>query len=98
MSNSKHTPGPWTIGGTIARRHCIRSAEQLVAKSHGATELETEANASLISAAPELLEAVATIYSLANLQPLLETKYSKALVHDIMKQMQGAIAKARGES
>lgn len=54
--------------------------------------------AHLIAAAPEMFECIATIYNLSDLQPLLEAKYSKALVNDLMKMMDNAIKKARGES
>jgi len=98
MKNIKHTPGPWVVGETIALRHTVLgNGNNSVCKAFGETENESHANAALISAAPEMLEALATIYNFANLQPLLETRYSKALVSDLMKQMQNAIAKAEGE-
>lgn len=84
---TKHAPGPWIVvqeTGVKTLNHVIHC--------------ENAKQAQLIASAPELLEAVATIYSLANLQTLLETKYSKALVNDLMKQMQIALDKARGES
>lgn len=90
MKNKKHTPGPWNV------RFCAQGTYKLVNKKPKSLDQEIE-NCALISAAPEMLEALATIYNFANLQPLLETKYSKALVSDLMKQMQNAIAKAKGE-
>ncbi len=60
---SKHTPGPWTLLGSE-----IRSSDRGVAlikweharygdPARGAVEAEDRANACLIAAAPELLEA-----------------------------------------
>jgi len=73
MNNAKHTPGPWTAhcGHTVAY---VNSTAPNVAKDggeatitaliggqHGATLDELHANARLIAAAPELLQA-ATAY------------------------------------
>ena len=97
----KHTKGPWFKDG-----HFIRQVDDsgLIAELYispnsndGRNQSLTD-NARLIAAAPEMLEALATIYNLANLQTLLETKYSRALVYDLMKQMEYAINKARSES
>jgi len=103
MKKSKHTPGPWKAFGThvgfdtgVLVANAIEMKQSNLIKQGHMYE-EAKANARLISAAPELLEAVATIYCLANLQTLLETKYSKALCNDIMKQLQVALDKARGE-
>lgn len=98
MSKPKHTSGPWYTGQTVGlRRYVLDDKQNKIAK------IESFGNAGyvhgeLIAAAPELLEVVATIYTLANLQTLLETKYSKTLVNDIMKQLHSALNKARGES
>lgn len=108
----KHTKGPWKLLDTkkIIRDSenndvCLVLARDFSVEGDAGQGYSSEirvhnavANAELIAAAPELLEALAAIYALANLQPLLETKYSKALVHDLMRQMQIAIDKARGAS
>ncbi|HCL3090184.1 TPA: hypothetical protein N1985_003289 [Pseudomonas aeruginosa 1BAE] len=67
---SKHTPGPWHVGGpnkcTIYDKHGQRLAnsfEGVMATQR--TDSECEANARLIAAAPELLDA------LVNLLPLI---------------------------
>ncbi|MFU5560252.1 hypothetical protein ACM7V5_04795 [Pseudomonas aeruginosa] len=66
----KHTPGPWHVGGpnkcTIYDKHGQRLAnsfEGVMATQR--TDSECEANARLIAAAPELLDA------LVNLLPLI---------------------------
>lgn len=69
-----HTPGPWVVGegaicggeygGTMVCEHPTRKWERLDAASAGAAKVlakmmpESEANARLIAAAPELLEAL----------------------------------------
>ncbi len=59
---SGHTPGPWHIGHARAHGECfITSAtgKLTIANSvWGADNAEAEANARLIAAAPELLEAL----------------------------------------
>ena len=96
---TKHTPGPWQVGSTIALRHrVIDGNANEVATMKGEFELEKQANARLIAAAPEMLEALCSIYYMANLQLVLESKYSKPTVAIIMSQLESAIAKARGES
>ena len=96
---TKHTPGPWHVGSTIALRHrVIDGNANEVATMKGEFELEKQANARLIAAAPEMLEALCSIYYMANLQLVLESKYSKPTVAIIMSQLESAIAKARGES
>lgn len=101
---AKHTRGPWTYSHTGEHtngRFRIDTEDGIFIAgtsycTHGAEADIIEPDAALIAAAPELLEVVATIYTLANLQPLLETKYSKALVNDIMRQLQVALDKAKG--
>lgn len=98
----KHTKGPWTKEfGAFTPGYA--STMRIVSEdnTHAVCDVfwgneHSSFNANLIAAAPELLEALATIYNLANLQTLLETKYSKALVSDLMKQMQVALDKAKG--
>lgn len=64
MSESKHTPGPWTNHGRIQQSglpHSSVAAKTLLARVYseafGDSEQET-ANANLIAAAPDLLAAV----------------------------------------
>ena len=98
MSKQSHTPGPWTNTLGLIQGHVsttdtvIRPTIALVAQ----TTTSAKANAQLIAAAPEMLEALVSIYNMANLQLALETRYSKKTCDMIMRQMQEAIAKARG--
>ena len=65
MSVTKHTPGPWTHipGGFTIKAPSDHHSFQLIASlSTGMkTRSEVEANARLIAAAPDLLEALQTI-------------------------------------
>lgn len=91
---NKHTPGPWTNRGRIPQPglpHSTVAAKTLIARVYseafGDIEQE-EANARLMAAAPELLEA------LENLLRYLETDDMRDLD---MNKARAAIAKATGE-
>lgn len=65
--STKHTPGPWTNHGRIAQPglpHSAVAAKTLLARVYseafGDSEQET-ANANLIAAAPELLDALENV-------------------------------------
>jgi hypothetical protein len=60
---SKHTPGPWAVHPVRARVDAFNSGDalpvcELLWPTDERTEEETEANAALIAAAPDLLEAL----------------------------------------
>ncbi|MDI4088406.1 hypothetical protein QK428_03575 [Pseudomonas aeruginosa] len=93
----KHTPGPWHVGGpnkcTIYDKHGQRLAnsfEGVMATQR--TDSECEANARLIAAAPELLEALQHIEEYWN-RDSNEQAMTDALWH-IIETAQAAIAKA----
>ena len=81
---SKHTPGPWHTAGEQGVQ--IRSAKDQIAKVWTMRGNEWKANARLIAAAPELLEAL---------------KLARSIIghpDDAHSQMiDAAIAKATGE-
>jgi hypothetical protein len=56
---SKHTPGVWKQSGPVveARGHVRTANGQQIAYVHGHCDSEAAANARLIAAAPQLLEA-----------------------------------------
>ena len=64
-----HTPGPWRIGKSYAEGEiAIRNGndmEECLAVVCSINEVEPEANAQLISAAPELLEACKLAHEIA---------------------------------
>ena len=64
MSNPKHTPGPWTFDA--GNRDVVRTETGcnpiLIAQLY--KDSRTEANAHLIAAAPEMLEALKKIHAI----------------------------------
>ena len=93
-----HTPGPWSYGGSVEQvwGGVIESCGYHVASAHGKNDDECKANAHLIAAAPEMLEALkaAIANSDANIGPYGRTSEAQA-VYD---QVSDAIDKAEGRS
>lgn len=104
---SKHTPGPWLMarndchtGGMATIHHCINNdwieiwTDTWCAEETQLTEERMEANAMLMLAAPDLLEA---------LEAMVEYVDHMHAIGHIQRPVQSsvackAIAKARGES
>lgn len=93
MSGASHTPGPWGIcpsfgGNPDAFSISVVGDDRLIATAWDRTPFDeanpAEANARLIAAAPELLEALEYLVSLGG--------------GDCLDIARAAIAKARGES
>lgn len=87
MKHSKHTPGPWTI-------ETYHNAFFRIVRDRDSAELPSEcgpANAALIAAAPELLEALERIFRhyCAN---------DDLLMNNAIRESQAILTKARGES
>lgn len=87
---TKHTPGPWFVTGTGLSRYVegrVRPGVLQEVAWCGATEVQDqmEANARLIAAAPELLEALKAVISVAD-RATVEFDMARA-----------AIAKATGQ-
>ncbi len=56
---SAHTPGPWTLEGRMVLGRAFDGSEKAIVECvRGGSPDEADANATLITAAPELLEAV----------------------------------------
>lgn len=95
---AKHTPGPWIIEATprsIAEDYVIRTEHSVVAAILPLyNEDETDANARLIAAAPELLEAAKEAREA--LQPFLTEE--PAAEWTAARMLDAAIAKATGEA
>ena len=86
MSETKHTPGPWRVANGVQ----IRSQRDQIAKIWMMRNGEGNANARLIAAAPELLEALQTVVANAP-EPYC------AITRAVDAQCRAAIAKATGE-
>ena len=92
MSESKHTQGPWRLGGNAGI--WAKKSTQLVSILYCLDEEdvfrvcdeEANANARLIAAAPDLLEAC-----------LMGLELAKMLNHPNEHHIEAAIAKTKGE-
>lgn len=103
MSAAKHTPGPWMVSPehpTIIRRDYrpISDCGELIGSASGHTksgffpsEDEAVANARLIAAAPDLLEALQAIF--AAMHPDIPGAPGSAI-----EKARAAIAKATGSA
>jgi hypothetical protein len=95
MKNTKHTPGPWFNEGTkvFTKQLAYYVAEtQIEGKSYTKQGNEAEANARLIGAAPELLEALEAVFQAR--APSFNFDFSSA---PDMQKVADAIRKAKGE-
>lgn len=103
MKEAKHTPGPWQTdrnnvhSGQIATvHHCLNNdwVEIWSPDAFAETEEMQEANARLIAAAPELLDALEDLVSFMNLAPELANYDIEVELEDA----RAAIAKATGRA
>jgi hypothetical protein len=98
----KHTPGPWTAdpGAVTGAPHTYvrtggRREARAVARAQGRSARESEANARLIAAAPDLLETLKTVERcLSESAGGGEIQQSRAGVRELARR---AIRKAEGE-
>lgn len=98
MSDRKHTPGPWRVceenesaTTVIGGRWCDRIAE--VFHWDGSSREESDANALLVAAAPELLSALQImLHEFVELPEMAHTERAQAA-----KLARQAIAKAQGK-
>lgn len=88
MTKAKHTPGPWTVDGDEVWSDETQSSVCMVL--HGTGE---EANARLIAAAPDMLEAAVMIETAMKKHP--DTECSVVLLPGILA-LRAAITKATG--
>jgi len=99
MSAAKHTPGPWAVSGRTST--CIRTAdqEQRIAYMETADNtIETcVANARLIAAAPELLEAAKDVIKLFHYHTE-DAADAADFAAAVEIQLESAISKAEGRT
>src|SRR5690349_6978861 len=103
MSDSKHTPGPWTAERVLIKTSAYNEVgyvchgSTVVAQTwtpgngapHHAQVEETLANARLIAAAPEMLEALKYVSTQCDMLEMNDAPW--------MKDVLAAIAKAEGK-
>ena len=106
---SEHTPGPWSWydgweheGRIFSVRLAPKDAFDegiLIGTSTGEIEIRNEADAHLIAAAPDLLEALLLPYPMGAYLRCRESGDSSAAdeLHEYEAKVQAAIAKARGQ-
>ena len=92
--SAQHTPGPWT-----APRHVIFGIDQHVVAVVGqdTKEPQTTANARLIAAAPEMLEALRAISEDAG-KTVIRGQERGAVRWELVERARAAIAKAEGRA
>lgn len=103
--SAKHTPGPWTVGDKNGyRANSVLAGDNAVADVYGLplhqhigkfTECEGLANARLIAAAPDLLEALTALVTF-NDAPLNDRRPEG--YGALLASARAAIAKATGET
>jgi hypothetical protein len=98
---SKHTPGPWyAVGSWVevdddnAADICNCSAESMGQKRAARPPEEEEANARLIAAAPELLDALRALQSIP---PFDGTQKASIARRETKRAARAVVAKALGE-
>lgn len=98
MSNAQHTPGPWSLGPSTKTLIRIMSDSPILPRVADAVNgtSESEANARLIAAAPELLKILERIESIEgeiriNLNPGVHDDHD-----ELIADVRAAIAKAKG--
>lgn len=102
---AKHTPGPWKTQSIENQRHVWGPDGDCIVSIHNGSlpDDERKANARLIAAAPDLLEACEAVAELAEIlkssnDPSQNRRAATAAAAVMFSQkVRNAIAKARGE-
>ncbi len=100
---SKHTPGPWNCNRASSAGRNIIVSESMpldiaVLSNRDKTQSEIDANARVIAAAPELLEALSKINDAACYASEENTDAMKEALLLIGNLARAAIAKAEGQA
>lgn len=101
MSKTKFTPGPWTVGDASECGYYVwdPQGERIVAEAYPDYNQDFEANAALIAAAPEMLEALELMlesFGIMRAAGVNVLGFDSAV--EARVKAHNAIAKARGES
>ena len=104
VTSSAHTPGPWAVFGIKTDAPFIHTVKDgpagvmvaIVSKEWG-TEREKEANAQLIAAAPDLLDACKITDSLLSSMPVEDLDFqTNERLYEIIQVVPRAIGTAKG--
>lgn len=94
MTQTQHTPGPWQYWPSIGQVNRPGDPNQICNIPPNGDKKpadENDANARLIAAAPELLEALEMVVNIAT-----HPKATKADIKRIAEEARAALAKAKG--
>jgi hypothetical protein len=97
---SKHTPGPWRyeeFGPNVIIKATKNPMLSVVHSLYHESREQMEANADLIAAAPELLEALEKMVGLFEPGRIYDFKEVSALSSEALHIAMAAIAKAKGD-
>jgi len=107
MTKTKHTPGPWEVGvidTTEVHSELYDEAivqlpyeEDTYYKARYPTLEEAQANASLVAASPDLLEALENLIDLCEGEGVISGTGALLEWADVMSDAQKAIQKAKGD-
>jgi len=92
ITYAKHTPGPWGVTPGDGRYIVGAAGDEVIASVEGQNQAVDEANALLIAAAPELLDA------LRKSARALKGAHRNTYIQDAINAVEAAIAKAEGRS
>lgn len=91
---TQHTPGPWSVGYDGPSLPIIDSHEGFIAFVKQPDDDATEANARLIAAAPDLLEALHGCEDFVALAP--SNLWTERAITNTLGKLRAAIARAEG--
>lgn len=106
---SEHTPGPWTISGpskpdnvggrdwAVVDGNLLIVAEAFEVPARAVT-FPAEANARLIAAAPDLLEAARKLHKQIAFDVFVDDQGHRAVMLQAFREIEMAIAKAEGRT
>ena len=108
MSTPKHTPGPWEVTGPHSREVITANPGtykpcMTIAKVGGYWDGEAQANAHLISAAPEMLAALRAALAVCEAEAELRGEndvddYHGGAAGPVAEMIRAAIAHAEGQA
>jgi hypothetical protein len=98
MTEQKHTPGPWHVRGRLieADRHTVAALSKVT--DCDLLREESEANARLIAAAPELLEACETCLRLLESEDLDANKFDGEARRKLVPRLPSDLARRRSQA